>query len=531
MTGRRPLTLMAVAVRAAAAFCLLLGLVGAALAHAALIRADPADGAALAQAPARLTLTFNEPVAPLALKLVGPDGAAQALQANADGATVTVLLPPSLTTGSHLLSWRVVSEDGHPIGGTTAFAIGPGAAALAPTAKSGDAAPGGAIWAARATLWLALLFGAGGAFARLWLTGNARGGGDRALRAFLALGLVAAPLSLGLQGLDALGLSLGALFRPEVWTAAASTTYVRTALIATLALLAAAGSLLSRGKAAAGLATLGLLGVGAALAASGHAATAAPRWATVPAVVVHGVAAALWAGALLTLATRFSPEALRRFSRAAPATVAALVLAGTPLAVIQLASVEALWATAYGRLLLAKLAFVALLLALAGWNRFRLTAPALAGDAAARRRMVRVVVAEAVVVAAILGVAAGWRFTPPPRTLATVEAGTPARLTLSAPGVEAVVTVARPRVGTSSVAIALRKPDGAPLDPKAVTLVLSRPEAGLEPIRRDAARTGDGAWDVSEAPLAGAGRWRLRLDLLIDDFTLTRLDGELTVAP
>ncbi|TGV73565.1 hypothetical protein EN788_71900, partial [Mesorhizobium sp. M2D.F.Ca.ET.145.01.1.1] len=33
-----------------------------ALAHAALIKTDPADGAVLAQAPARFSLTFSEPV-------------------------------------------------------------------------------------------------------------------------------------------------------------------------------------------------------------------------------------------------------------------------------------------------------------------------------------------------------------------------------------------------------------------------------------------------------------------------------------
>ncbi|GLK77881.1 copper resistance protein C [Methylopila jiangsuensis] len=530
MTGRRRLTLIAVAVRAAAAFGLLAGMIGAAHAHAALIRADPADGAVLAQAPARLTLTFNEPVAPLALRLVGPDGAAQALQAQADGAKVTIGLPAPLAAGAHLLSWRVASEDGHPIGGTTSFAIGAGAASpqASPTAKTGDAALAGAIWAARAALWLALLFGAGAAFARVWLADGQ--GADRMVFGLAALGLVAAPLSLGLQGLDALGLPLDALLRPEVWAAGGATTYVRTALLAGLALLAAAGSLVVRGGSAAGLATLGLLGVGAALAASGHAATAAPRWATLPAVAAHGVAAAVWAGALLVLATRFSRPALARFSRAAPATVAALVLAGTPLAVIQLGSMAALWGSDYGRLLLAKLGLVGVLLALAGWNRFRLTEPALAGEPAAQRRLGRIALAEAALVAAILGVAAGWRFTPPPRTFAAVEAA-PAQVTLAASGLEALVTVARPRVGGSPMTIALRKAGGAPLDPKAVTLVLSRADAGLEPIRRDAARTGDGAWEVAEAPLAVAGRWRLRLDLLIDDFTLTRLDGELVVAP
>jgi len=59
-------------------FLLILAGVAAAtpvFAHATLIATDPADGAVLTTAPERLTLTFNEPVTPLVLRLVAPDGA------------------------------------------------------------------------------------------------------------------------------------------------------------------------------------------------------------------------------------------------------------------------------------------------------------------------------------------------------------------------------------------------------------------------------------------------------------------------
>ncbi|TIX36292.1 MAG: copper resistance protein CopC, partial [Mesorhizobium sp.] len=45
-----------------------------AFAHAALINADPVDGAVLAQSPARFSLSFSELVSPLVLNLVRPDG-------------------------------------------------------------------------------------------------------------------------------------------------------------------------------------------------------------------------------------------------------------------------------------------------------------------------------------------------------------------------------------------------------------------------------------------------------------------------
>jgi methionine-rich copper-binding protein CopC len=48
---------------------------GEACAHASLVKASPADGAVVPVAPAALSLTFNEPVSPLVIRLIGPDGA------------------------------------------------------------------------------------------------------------------------------------------------------------------------------------------------------------------------------------------------------------------------------------------------------------------------------------------------------------------------------------------------------------------------------------------------------------------------
>jgi len=102
-----------------------------ALAHASLIRAEPGDGAMLAQAPATLRLTFNEPVSPLVMRLVAPIGDVISPQIAAENATVT-LTPPQLSRGSYVLSWRVISADGHPVGGSLLFSIGaPSAATMA----------------------------------------------------------------------------------------------------------------------------------------------------------------------------------------------------------------------------------------------------------------------------------------------------------------------------------------------------------------------------------------------------------------
>ena len=94
-----------------------------AFAHASLVRAEPADGAMLAETPKVLTLTFNEPVSVLVMRIVAPAGEVVAAPATAENNIVTVM-PPRLHQGSHVLSWRVVSADGHPVGGSLLFSVG-----------------------------------------------------------------------------------------------------------------------------------------------------------------------------------------------------------------------------------------------------------------------------------------------------------------------------------------------------------------------------------------------------------------------
>ena len=65
-----------------------------AFAHASLVRAEPADGAMLAQPPDVLKLVFNEPVTPLVMRLIGPGGEAVTPAAAAEN-TVVTLTPPS----------------------------------------------------------------------------------------------------------------------------------------------------------------------------------------------------------------------------------------------------------------------------------------------------------------------------------------------------------------------------------------------------------------------------------------------------
>ncbi|MGQ3215488.1 MAG: CopD family protein [Shinella sp.] len=99
-------------------------------------------------------------------------------------------------------------------------------------------------------------------------------------------------------------------------------------------------------------------------------------------------------------------QALRRFSRLIPLCVTVLVVAGLLLAAVQVREPAALLSTAYGKVLLAKLALLVILFSLAAVNRWGYTGPAMAGGRQAARRLGWVIVVEMLIVLAIFAVAA-----------------------------------------------------------------------------------------------------------------------------
>src|SRR6185437_15036686 len=243
-------------------------------AHASLVSTEPADGSVLAAAPKRVELRFNEPVTPAVITLIDATGKTRSDVAVATvDQTVTLTLPDHLPDGTQVVSYRIVSADGHPVAGTLMFSIG--AATTAAALPASGRAVAVLIWLTRIGVYLGLFAGVGGAFFAAWIGQGASGG--RVFTGALQIGLVSAVVSLGLQGLDVLDLPLSAIATPAPWQAGFATSLGPALLIA-------------------------MLGVGLSLAASGHAATAPPQWLTRPTVFLHGVCVAYWVGALAPLA-------------------------------------------------------------------------------------------------------------------------------------------------------------------------------------------------------------------------------------
>ncbi|MFU0503134.1 copper resistance CopC/CopD family protein [Pseudaminobacter sp. NGMCC 1.201702] len=513
-----------------------LSLSAAAFGHASLVAAEPADGSVVSAAPSQFSLTFSEPVSVLALALIQPDGSSMALtRFLLRDHRLDIEAPVDLAQGTHVLSWRVVSADGHPIAGSVVFSVGAPSTAPPVVTDAVNWPVRLAVWSGRLALYLGLFFGAGGAFAIVWLAGG-EAAGRAVVRWMLAIGVLGAVLSVGFQGLDALGQPLQRIADWRVWQAGLSTSFGSTAFAAVSACAIAIPGLALKRLAARLLTLAALAGTGLALALSGHASAAEPQWLTRPMVFLHGTTIAFWTGALIPIGLGLKRRglaaliALCRFSRVIPFVIAVLICAGVVLALIQVQTPSALLHTAYGRVFLVKLALLVFLFTLAVLNRWVLTKPVRGGDAGARRRLVRAIATETAIAVLIFGVAASWRFTPPPRALA-IAAAEPAVTHIHTVKAMADLTLTPGRAGPMSGSIVVMTGDFGPLDAKEVTLVLSNEAAGIEPIRRPARKGGDGTWSIDGLALPVAGKWKVRIDVLVSDFDLARLNGEVEIRP
>ncbi len=510
-----------------AGLLLLVCLTGEASAHASLAFSEPRDGTVLAQAPKTVQLRFSESVTAGAVNLIDAAGKLRGdALVDARDEAITITLPPDLPQGTQIVSYRVISEDGHPVTGAVTFSIGAPTANKAP--DSADRSINALIWLTRIGLYLGLFAGIGGVFFLDWIARERVA--SRLIQSALMIGILCAAFSLGLQGLDLLGLPLTGIFSIAPWKIALGTSLGPSLMIGIVALGLAHLSL--RSGASRLVSAIALAGVGLTLAASGHAASAPPEALTRPAVFLHGIGVAFWLGALaplLALIGRTKPTALavlNRFSRVAMWVVGLLGLTGLTLAIIQVERFGALIDTRYGIILSIKLVLVAVLLGLAALNRFRFT-PQLARDATATKPLMRSILLECVLALGILCVVAGWRFMVPPRSLIP---DAPLAVHIHSDKAMFQVLVSPGRVGSDDFLLQLMNGDGTLLKVKQATLTLSLPERGIAEIERQGTLGPDGFWHVAKVPLAVPGRWHMQIDALVTDFEKITLEDDFDVA-
>jgi methionine-rich copper-binding protein CopC/uncharacterized protein YcnI len=98
-----------------------------AAAHAELVSITPANGAQLTSPPTKVQMTFTESVNLIkgGIRLINDSGATvPTSEPTVRGSTLTWPLPADLPKGAYVITWRVVSSDGHPVSGASSFGIG-----------------------------------------------------------------------------------------------------------------------------------------------------------------------------------------------------------------------------------------------------------------------------------------------------------------------------------------------------------------------------------------------------------------------
>jgi putative copper resistance protein D len=154
------------------------------------------------------------------------------------------------------------------------------------------------------------------------------------------------------------------------------------------------------------------------LGLTGHSSSGGAHDLATSSLLMHLVAAALWAGGLLALLVHalrggeHAELAARRFSLVAAGCFVAMALSGVINALVRVRPVDVLTST-YGGLIVAKIAALCLL-GVVGWRQRCVGLTALRADPSARGPLIRLAVTEAVVFGVTFGVAVGLGRTPPP---------------------------------------------------------------------------------------------------------------------
>ncbi|GAA2007678.1 copper resistance CopC family protein [Brevibacterium samyangense] len=126
-TAGAPVRVIAAGLLAALALFLVPAAWSPAQAHDQLLTSNPEDGAELQAQPQWIELAFSgnleEVGSEIQVTHVGEDRDYSAGEIAVEGRTLTSALPEGIPAGEYTVTWRVVSEDGHPISGTFGFTL------------------------------------------------------------------------------------------------------------------------------------------------------------------------------------------------------------------------------------------------------------------------------------------------------------------------------------------------------------------------------------------------------------------------
>lgn len=431
--------------------------------HAAFLESKPEAGTRVETGPAQITLSFTEPLNEKLSEasLINTETEEKVPASLVSGEDRELVLQPQvrLERAPYRVDWHTVSTvDGHALEGSFSFGVQTAPASVEHSVEQSPLAREGWLRiGARAVFYAAILFFAGGVFTTALFCRR------RPAAWLLPPSLEGSPSAMG---------ESPTVLMVRAWRRTRDAGWVAASAAATVAILEAGDAAGSRGLGGlgdflltntAGLARVGVvvavlvavmlarrLPVAAsswlalgflAIALGGHGNSADPRFLAVATVWVHLLAAGVWVGGIAQIAVAWLPlvrrggpalrrEAIRsvlpRFGRLALPAFLVVAATGTTNAILQLGQPEALWETAYGRVLAVKIAFVGLIAMASYLHAFRLR-PRLAAanphpDPASERRHWRLLFSEPLLAAgAIAAAAALVAFPLPPQQLGEAD--------------------------------------------------------------------------------------------------------------
>jgi copper transport protein len=534
----------------ALAFLIVCGASQAALAHAVLLGSTPKANEMVATAPKELVLNFNENVGPIFFKVLDRSGKEVGSPGDikVDGNNLILPLGDTLPNGTYVLTYRVISADTHPVGATFGFSIGEPMADMSQMNASAEPASTPWTWAVginRWTLYAAMLLAAGSALFTLLITTpiTVTAATFKVGKLSAVIAAITYVLAVGFGGAEMVLGGAGALFSSDTWARGLQSTLTPSAAIgipAMLVLIYAFTGGVERPKA--GALTVGAVAAIGSFLVTGHAATAPPVWLMATVVAVHLFCAAFWFGALYPLykTTEATDAAaagvvMTKFSQWAVYSVALIILSGIVISWVQVQSPENMTGNMYGTGLIRKLVLVAIILALALYNKLVLTPALERGDAHGAVRIRRTIRIEFVLYVLILGAAMALTLTTPPRAIVDQTAAGAAmqmegfKATVQSQGYSADIEITPAKAGENMIMVTVKGTDGQVLTTMAdLEITANLPAAGISDVMIKGQNVGNGMWHAVFKEMIIPGDWVLRIDAFVTDFD--KISFETTVA-
>ena len=505
----------------------------AAFAHAILQASNPGSNSVVRTSPRTVSLRFNEAVetafGSIRVYDCGGGRVDSGKISRPTKDSVAVAVDRKLAQGTYTVTWRVISADSHPVAGAFVFNV---KKATTGSCKQvfGAKTPGtiDALFKFMRGLDFALILAViGGAIALTYVLRSAAAELRTRLYRILAglsfgLAIVAA-LCIVLQGAVAGGFGLSEAFRWDTIHSVLQTRFGHAFLwqIGIAIVVGALALLASRSRKLELLPLFSLLLI-PTVSAAGHARTSGAFALLLD--VFHVAAASVWVGGLaftvlallLAGADRWPlcSRCVPLFSLLAVVSVVVLITAGSIRGYQEVKSLNGLFHTTYGQLLLTKIVLVLPLLLIGLYNN-RFAVPRLKAGIASvveRRRFLRAAGTELAIMAAIIGVTAVLVTEPPAK--ASVSAAKYATDTVPIGPLEVNYLIDPAKTGRNVIHLYFYLPkSGFPANVADAKMSATLPSKNLGPLRIPLTRIVPSHYTTSSGLFPEAGDWQVTFEI------------------